>query len=104
MTPDELEWARAFVAKARWQFASSVPQTPHEYSLDRWSEVGEFGEFSRLIRTYGHKERWQDRHTYTYLDIGDGLRYWLSPAVYGRGWIVNRAKPDDSQQRLEGVE
>jgi hypothetical protein len=90
MTPDELERARAFVARARWQFASSVPETPHEYSLDRWSEVGEFGEFSRLIRTY--------------LDIGDGLRYRLSPAVYGRGWIVNRAKPDDSQQRLEGVE
>lgn len=107
MTPDELDWARSLIAGARWQYASSVPEAPHEYSVDWWSDPADFARFAALIASYGRREKWRDGYTYTYLAV-DGLRYWVTPAVFGSGWIVNRARiptaTPDPRPQLPGLE
>jgi hypothetical protein len=93
MTPEDAAFAREFVASARWQTAVTVPDAPHQYSVDAWNDDAAFTRFAALIAACGYRERWDDGHTYTYLDIGEH-RYWLSPAVYGSGWCANRARHD----------
>ena len=50
-TPEELVRARAFVSACRWQFAVTVPEHPHEYSLRRWLSSEGQQEFDWLAPT-----------------------------------------------------
>jgi hypothetical protein len=93
MTTDDAAFARAFVASARWQTAVTVREAPHQYSLDSWNDEAAFARFAALIKAHGYRERWDDGHTYRYLDVGEH-RYWLSPAVFSAGWCTNRARHD----------
>lgn len=74
----DLDGARAFIAKARWQYAKSMPKFPHEYSIKQWgadpSWDEEFQTFLHYIWHCGEhrKEYFWKR---TYLDI-DGYYYW----------------------------
>ena len=49
MTLDE---ARVYIASVRWQFAKTMPQWPHEYTVRVWPPDLEhsFFAFVRLIR------------------------------------------------------
>jgi hypothetical protein len=67
MTPEELDFARAFIDGARWQYAASVPEAPHECLLDSWNDDAAFACFAALMARHGHRERYADGWTYTYL-------------------------------------
>jgi hypothetical protein len=101
---DDLAFARSFIDGARWQYASSVKDAPHEYSVDVWSDEADFQRFARLIAAHGVREVWTDGYAYRYLTIGP-RRYWISPAVFSAGWCANRARledlPEPAQLRLE---
>jgi hypothetical protein len=99
---NDLDRARAFIAKARWVFAKSVPQHPHEYSLRRWLEPAlqaDFDAFAALIAERGYRGPYWGA-TWTYLDV-DAHKYWISRELHGDGLIVNRARLDSGQLRLE---
>lgn len=82
---------------ARWTFAKTMADMPHEYVVrgktappDDW-----FDWFVLLIREHGFKRTFGRRH-YLYLRVGDH-RYWTMGAPLAKTIIINRAKahPDD---------
>ena len=74
----DLDGARAFIAKARWQYAKTMPKFPHQYTMKEWGSGQSWGEefqtFLHYLWHYGEhrKEYFWKR---TYLDI-DGYYYW----------------------------
>ena len=83
MTIDE---ARTYIAKARWQFAKTMPQWPHEYTVRIWRVdlEEEFWAFVELVRRHGVIKPWPadaaiPRYHHTYLEI-DGCDYWTMGA------------------------
>lgn len=77
-----MDAARAYIEKARWKFASTMPDWPHEYTVKAWRSelVTDFEAFCLLIRTEGFVEPWPPAaatpiyHNH-YLVI-DGWKYW----------------------------
>jgi hypothetical protein len=74
--------ARAYTATVRWQFASTMPRTPHWYTIRKWRPDldSEFVSFVRHIRFAGIRMDWPDppaRPLYgnQYLLL-DGWKYW----------------------------
>lgn len=98
--------AQEYVASVRWQFASSMPQVPHEYTLYEWRpELGRnFDAFVRLIWTKGVIKPWppppaRARYHHRYLEL-DGWEYWVMterPSV--RSSLINRARLDPDPAR-----
>src|SRR3954452_17732691 len=81
-----LDDARAYVAEFRWQYAKTMPQWPHEYTVREWRQDGEreFSEFVALIRRDGIVKPWPPdaptpRYQHTYLAL-DGWEYWTMGA------------------------
>ena len=107
MTPEELARAQEFVAGLRWQFASSLPEHPHEYSVKAWLDAEGQQTFSWLAdlidRTGYPGEFWGAR--WTYLDLPDAQAYWVSRSVYPpidpRGMLNRRKLDGPGQMRLE---
>ena len=105
--PGVIADARAFIAAtaARWTYAQSVPESPHEYLPREHVREGlreDFDAMVAVVARYGYRGRFL-RTTYRYLDVGD-RRYWVSPNLYGPGPNLNRAaivEPD--QLGLPGV-
>ena len=68
--PDvELAFARRFVAACRFQYAKSVPDSPHEYCLRRWiasDAQSDYDRFVALIAERGYRGCFLDA-TYRYL-------------------------------------
>ncbi len=83
------EDGRAFVARAPWRFAETMPDIPHEYTVRGQTPDEEFNAFVLLIRRDGYKRRFGNS-TYTYLNI-DGHRYWTMGAPLEATTIINRA-------------
>jgi hypothetical protein len=52
--------ARAHIAEVRWQFAKTMPQWPHEYTIRIWrpDREREFDGFVALIRRDGIVKPW----------------------------------------------
>jgi hypothetical protein len=96
----DLEPIRELIRRMRWQYAASVPDTPHCYSLRRWlddpRDQAMFDRFAELIAEHGARDTFQGS-SWVYLPIG-GHRYWESRELYGdqTGRIINRAvnRPD----------
>ena len=86
---DVLDTVRAFIAKAPWTFAKTMPDNPHDYTVRGQTPDGEFEQVVLLIREHGYK-RPLGRTTYTYLDV-DGWRYWTMGAPLEQTTIINRA-------------
>jgi len=97
MTPDELVFARAFVARVQWTFTTAL--APHSYLVRSQVPVelqGDFDRFTRLIEQHGTPGRFQGV-TYTYLEVGEH-RYWSSRTLFHEtGWNLNRARLDQIQ-------
>ena len=90
--------ARAYVGKVRWQFAKTMPQWPHEYTVRKWRQdlEEEFLEFVVLIRHEGIVKPWPrdagvPRYRHTYLEI-DGWEYWTMGAPVPETTVINRAR------------
>ncbi len=100
--------ARAYIAKVRWQFAQTMPQWPHEYTVREWRpDLDEdFFGFVELIRRNGVIKPWPPeaavpRYRHTYLEL-DGWEYWSMGEPIPETTVINRAlvtMPKDSQSR-----
>lgn len=94
MTVDE---ARTYVGRVRWQFARTMPQWPHEYTLRAWRPdlEPEFTAFVQLIREHGAVKPWprdsaRPRYHHAYLEI-DGWEYWTMGEPVEATPLINRA-------------
>jgi len=86
--------ARQFIAQAKWTFAKTMPQWPHEYTVRNQNIASEFEEFVRYIRhagVYCKKTYW----TRIYLDVGEWY-YWSMGAMAEKTRIINRARRDEA--------
>ncbi len=91
--------ARAYIAQVRWQFAKTMPQWPHEYTVREWRPDlnREFAAFVDLIRTEGIAKPWPrdsatPRYHHPYLEV-DGWEYWSMGAPIPETTVINRARP-----------
>jgi len=89
--------ARAYIAEVRWQFAKTMPQWPHEYTVRKWRPDRErdFVEFVLLIRRAGTVKPWPrdakvPRYRLMYLEL-DGWEYWTMGAPVRETTVINRA-------------
>ena len=89
--------ARAYIAEVRWQFAKTMPQWPHEYTVREWRPELEdrFVDFVELIRHEGIVKPWPDdvatpRYHHHYLEI-DGWDYWSMDGPIAETGVINRA-------------
>lgn len=89
--------ARTYIAKVRWQFATTMPLWPHEYTVLKWQPEFEvdFREFVALIRTAGVVKPWprdssRPRYHHTYLEVGE-WEYWTMGEPVGETELINRA-------------
>ncbi len=86
--------AKQFIEQAKWTFAKTMPQWPHEYTLRNQNVVSEFEEFVQYIQNAGvycKKYFW----TRTYLDVGEWY-YWTMSSSVKRTTIINRARRDEA--------
>jgi hypothetical protein len=92
--------ADEYVAMVRWQFATTMPQWPHWYTVRAWRSDLEpqFEAFARLIRRDGVVAPWprdsaNPRYRNAYLLVGDWM-YWTMPGTIAEQGVINRAEPD----------
>ena len=92
-----IEDARGYIAQVRWQFAKTMPQWPHEYTVRKWREDldTEFAAFAELIRRIGVVKPWPadaavPRYHNTYLEL-DGWEYWTMGESIPATTVINRA-------------
>lgn len=77
----------------RWQFAKTMPQWPHEYSMRFWDwEESEFRELTQAIHALGVKERFRHFRPNTYFYL-NGWRYWFMNADPFKTDCINRCDP-----------
>jgi hypothetical protein len=91
--------ARDFVEKAHWTFARTVPEHPHWYALRAWlspEQQNAFDWFAALIARHGYGGRFWGQ-SWTYLDLGDGFKYWESRTLDRTGRIINRTRNDSPE-------
>ena len=84
-----------YIATVRWQFATTMPLWPHEYTVKAWRPdlADEFEAFCRLIATEGFVEPWppppeQPIYHNRYLVVGRH-KYW------GMGDRGDKDPPED---------
>jgi len=80
MTEFERIVSRSFIAARRWQFASTMPDNPHWYTVRKWGPEGEtdFEEFVRILRRCGDDE------------VFEGFHYWTMGAPISETTVINR--------------
>jgi hypothetical protein len=90
--------ARAYIAKVRRQFAKTMPQWPHEYTVRTWRPdlEREFVEFAMLIRRAGVVKAWprdaaRPRYHHAYFEL-DGWDYWTMGSPVPETTVINRAR------------
>lgn len=90
--------ARTFIAGVRWQFATTMPQWPHEYTVRGWRPdvEHEFFDVVALIRRDGIVKSWprdaaSPRYNHTYLEL-DGWEYWTMGEPIADTVVINRAR------------
>ncbi len=76
------EDARTYIASVRWQFASTMPEIPHWYTVRKWRPEleGAFVAFVRHIRSVGIRMDWPDPPAKPFYHnqylLLDGWKYW----------------------------
>lgn len=93
---EDLTRARAFIAQveARFRYANTVPEHPHEYLVRAWLTPelqADFEEFCQLIARHGYRGVYWHQ-TWVYLDV-DQWRYWES-----KSWFGERGNPESGSQ------
>ena len=94
----KLEEAQSYIAKVRWQFAKTMPQWPHEYTVRDWNLEQESGflAFAELIQCIGVVKPWprdslEPKYHLQYLEI-EGWEYWTMGAPILETTVINRAR------------
>ena len=89
--PDALDRVERDLAAARWIFAKTMPDNPHEYTLRRkWASDTDFVHAVRFIREHGYRNLFEGRW-YTQLDIGEHT-YWTMGAPVEETVLIDRKK------------
>jgi len=88
-----LEQLGDWLAAAAWRFAKTMPEIPHEYTLRKWNNGGEFEAAVRTIRAHGYQRTFRGR-TYTYVNVGEH-RFWTMGAPVWETTVINRAKLEE---------
>tara|TARA_Y100000310_G_scaffold140706_1_gene140122 strand:- start:3119 stop:3385 length:267 start_codon:yes stop_codon:yes gene_type:complete len=86
----DMDDARRFIAGAKWQYAKTMPQWPHEYTLRKWNDEREFEDMIHYILHWGELRtslHWKR----IYLDV-DEYYYWWMGSPIREAIIINRAK------------
>ena len=88
--------ARSYIAEVRWQFAKTMPQWPHEYTVRTWRPElnNDFERFARFIREHGVVKPWprdspRPRYHNTYYEL-DGWSYWTMGEPLADTEVINR--------------
>ena len=96
--PFTIDDARRYIAEVRWQFAKTMPQWPHEYTVRDWRAdlEDDFLAFVELIRAEGVVKPWpadspRPRYHHTYLAV-DGWDYWTMGEPVEDTEVINRAR------------
>ena len=85
MTVDEIH---AFIELAPYQFAKSMPDNPHQYTLiENWSQKEAYQEIVDFINRNGREELFYKK-TFRYYRYGE-FKYWVIPS-YSGGFLINR--------------
>jgi hypothetical protein len=99
----QMDWLRGFVAGSSWRFAKTYVQSyPHEYTLERTCDAGDFSKAISCIEHWGVLEPfWGAHRKYLYLD---GRKYWhmgdaFSAEAEGRPTLINRTWVDVANYR-----
>lgn len=82
-----------FIADAKWQFAKTMPQIPHEYTVRDWNDSGKFEAFLHYILHYGELRKVKNWKR-IYLDVGD-YYYWWMGAPISKAVVINRAMREE---------
>jgi hypothetical protein len=89
--------AREYISRVRWQFAKTMPQWPHEYTVLKWSAdlEPEFRAFVALIRSDGIIKPWprdssNPRYHHAYLELSE-WEYWTMGEPVDETTLINRA-------------
>jgi hypothetical protein len=89
MTTEELT---QHLEAATYQFARTMPQHPHWYTLRKtWADEKVFEAVVEAIRHYGEKRLWQNKHKFVYFDAG-GYICWTMGCPLGQTILINRAR------------
>lgn len=90
-TESDRKRAERYIESVRWQFAKTMPLTPHEYTLKKWKAelAGEFEWLVVEIREYGYQATFKGRR-YVYLKVG-AFAYWTMGAPVADTILINRA-------------
>lgn len=85
-----LDEAKEYVQKVRWQYAKTYPRAPHEYTVLSWKpELQlEMIAFSQLIREQGRDEYFYKKK-FRVLDI-DEYKYWTMDEDVNDTDLINR--------------
>jgi hypothetical protein len=101
--------AEGFIAEVRWQFAKTMPQWPHEYTVRKWREDldQDFLDFAAYIRRVGTVKPWPadsptPRYHHSYLELG-GWDYWTMEGAIAETIVINRARIDQPGSPTETV-
>ena len=87
---------RDFVDTAKWTFAKTMPEWPHEYIVRERVDRVLFEALVRHIRQHGFRGRFYQR-ILTYF-AEDGLLYWTMGAPIEETTIINRCKEEGSYE------
>ena len=81
-----IERARQYSQSVRWQFAKTMPETPHEYTVRQWrpDKEADYDWFAKVIYRHGRDQLFMGKK-YRYLYV-DAWKYW------SLGIIINRAR------------
>ncbi len=87
---------REFIDSAKWTFAKTMPEWPHEYIVRERVDEDFFVRLVRHIREHGYGGKFYQK-SITYYD-DRGMTYWTMGAPLDETIIVNRCKKEDSYE------
>jgi hypothetical protein len=86
----------AVIARLHFQFAKTMPETPHEYTVKTADNEVDYIALFEAVREHGVRERYvsaKGRAYWTrYLYPRDGWRYWAMTTEVRQSHISNRAR------------
>ena len=95
--------AKKYIASCRWQFAKTMPENPHEYTLKEWNEIPSskvaFEKFVTWIREEGYERPFYGQ-MYLSMDI-DGWTYWTMGESLNETILINRAKTPIARNQMK---
>ena len=98
MTAADRAFLRRFIASRKWQFARTMPENPHEYTVRKWKpsafEQARFDRFVKLLVTEGWRGKFGKRW-WPYIDV-DGYSYWTFGSPLENTTLINRKRIEDT--------